>query len=108
MTSEHKQRVNLLRVLARSEPKVVKTILQTADLDLVNLLSECALNLLNKNVKVSQKRKKTLKKFRKEMETLAYDKLPLKKKRTILQKGGFLSVLLPAIIPSLLKALKIL
>ena len=107
MTSEHKRRVNLLKVLAKSEPKVVRAILQSADVELVNILSECALNLLNKNVKVSPKRKKALKKFRKEMEKLAFDKIPIEKKRTILQKGGFLSVLLPAIIPSLLKALKI-
>ena len=89
MASEHAARVHLLKILAKSEPRVVRSILQTADVALVNLLSECALNLLNKNVKVSEKKKKSLRKFRKEMETLAYHKIPLKKKKTILQKGFF-------------------
>ena len=103
----NKKRVALLKVLAKSEPKVVRGILRTADVKLVNLLSECALNILNKNVKVSQKRKNMLKKYRKEMEKLAYGKLTMPKRKNILQTGGFLSVLLPAILPTLLKALKI-
>ena len=107
-TGEDKKRLAILKILSKSEPRVVKSILQTADLKLVNLLSECALNVLNQNVKVGKNRKKALRKFRRHMEKLAYEKLPLKKKRTILQKGGFLSILLPTVIPSLLKAFKIL
>ena len=106
--AEDKKRLAILKILSKSEPRVVKSILQTADLKLINLLSECALNVLNQNVKVGKNRKKSLRKFRKHMEKLAYEKLPLKKKRTILQKGGFLSILLPAVLPTLLKALKIL
>ena len=108
MSAEHKKRLAILKILSKSEPRVVKSILQTADLKLINLLSECALNVLNQNVKVGKNRKKSLRKFRKHMEKLAYEKLPLKKKRTILQKGGFLSILFPAVLPTLLKALKIL
>ena len=106
--AEDKKRLAILKILSKSEPRVVKSILQTADSKLINLLSECALNVLNQNVKVGKNRKKALRKFRKHMEKLAYEKLPLKKKRTILQKGGFLSILLPAVLPTLLKALKIL
>ena len=89
MSAEHKKRLAILKILSKSEPRVVKSILQTADLKLINLLSECALNVLNQNVKVGKNRKKALRKFRKHMEKLAYEKLPLKKKELSCKKAAF-------------------
>ena len=86
---EDKKRLAILKILSKSEPRVVKSILQTADLKLVNLLSECALNVLNQNVKVGKNRKKALRKFRKHMEKLAYEKLPLKKKNYLTKRRLF-------------------
>ena len=104
--SVSKKDVDLLRILAKSDPRVVRGILKTADVKLINLLSECALNILNKNVPVSNKRKNMLKKYKKQMEKLAYGKLKLNGRKRILQTGGFLSILLSTILPTILKLLK--
>ena len=79
---------DVLRVLAKGSPAVVRSIMKTADTKLIHLLSECAINVLNKNVPVTPHRKR----------------LPLERRRKTLQTGGFLSVLLPALLPTIFSA----
>ena len=94
---------DVLRVLAKGSPAVVRSIMKTADTKLIHLLSECAINVLNKNVPVTPHRKRRLAKYKREMHALS-TRLPLERRRKTLQTGGFLSVLLPALLPTIFSA----
>ena len=94
---------DVLRVLAKGSPAVVRSIMKTADTKLIHLLSECAINVLNKNVAVTPHRKRLLAKYKRQMNALG-TRLPLERRRKTLQTGGFLSSLLPAILPTILSA----
>jgi hypothetical protein len=90
---------HLLHVLKNATPKVRKVIIQGADDDLIKALVECVINTLNGNHKVSTGVKGKLGKFRNCLRKLSCSKVPLKVKRKILvQKGGFLGVLLTSLL----------
>ena len=72
--------------------------------ELVKLLSECALNILKGTVVLKKAQKERLRRHRKNLRALAKTSTSLKKKKEIIQKGGFLPGLLAGIIPTLLPA----
>lgn len=93
---------HFLHVLKNATPKARKAILQTADDDLIKALLECVINTLNGNHKVTPKVKSKLCKFKNCFRKLANPKVSLKKKRKLLiQKGGFLIPLLTSILSGL-------
>jgi len=76
-----------------------KTLKNLLDDNTVRAISECALNLLRGKLKVDQKQKKKLSKYKKELRYLVVGKSKGLKKKIIVQSGGgFLSVLIPAAI----------
>jgi hypothetical protein len=94
-------RANLdeLKVLKKAKPKLRKSILKAADNDLITCLSECSHNVLNGNIQLSNKDKAALNKHKKTLRELAKRKLSTAKRRKILlQKGGFLPALLAPIL----------
>lgn len=99
MAKRVKKHLDTLRVLKTAKPKLRQSVLASADNDLIHCLCECAHNVLNGNVKLSPGQKKILGKHKKPIRDLASKKTALKKKRRILvQKGGFLPALLAPII----------
>ena len=68
------------------------------DKDLILCLCDCTKNLLIENIPISQKKKQELSKIRKELRLLANKKVSIKKKRKIIQQGGFLASLLGPIV----------
>ena len=71
--------------------KLRRAILANADADLICALAECSYNILK-----GPTQRKRLKKYRKELLELAKRRLPIARRRHILQEqtGGFLSALL--------------
>ena len=60
---------------------------------------ECALNLLKGNISITKRQKNKLIPYKRVLRRLGEKKVPLfKKRRFLVQKGGFLSVLIPAAI----------
>ena len=101
MTTRVKKHLDLLRVLHTASPKLRRAILETADNDIVRCLADCSHNTLNGNLKLTDKQKKGLKRYRTPLRLLARKKVPLKAKRQILlqkQNGGLLGGLLAPII----------
>ena len=91
-----------LKTLAYAKTKLRKAILANGGRHLVNSISECALNVLKGNVKLSSCRKKKLAKFQRQLRSVVDKSLPLaRKKKLILQRGGFLVPLLAAVVPTL-------
>lgn len=82
-----------------------KAIIHESDNGLLHALSECSLNVLNGNQKISSQCKKLLSKHRGELRKLAApprDVSYKRKRKILLQKGGFI---LPALISSVLSSL---
>ena len=68
------------------------------DKELVFCLCECAKNLLKGNVPLTPAQKKSLSRRKKELRDLSRKNVSLKKKKKIVQSGGFLGALLGPII----------
>ena len=97
-----KSNFHKLHTLKDAQPKLRKAIISNCDKDLVNCVSECALNLLHGNVKLSDCARKKLRKYRRQLRTVVDRRVPLAhKKKLIIQRGGFLVPLLTAVLPTL-------
>ena len=100
------QRVNKckhhLKFLSVCDNKTCKQVIHSSDKDLVKCICECALNILQGNIPISQKEKKSkLQKHKSDLRRLASDK-PLTEKKRIIQKGnGFLPMLLGPVLAAL-------
>jgi len=93
-----KSQLDLLKVLAKPKNKYRKAILMHADRELVHVLCEIIENVLHGNVKIPDHDKERLRRFKSTLHLLI-QKSSLKTKRKILvQKGGFLEFLIPAVI----------
>jgi len=96
-----KSNFNKLHTLKDEDPKLRKAIISNCDKDLVNCVSECALNLLHGNVKLSACARRKLRKYRRQLRTVVDRSVPLaRKKKLIIQRGRFLVPLLTAVLPT--------
>jgi len=78
-----------------------KAILANSKGELVKTLSECSLNLLRGNVKLTPCQKRKLRKYWAHLRKLADKRVSLtSKKNAIVQRGGFLLPLLGAVLPT--------
>lgn len=103
MTSRVRRHEAVLRVLAKAKPRLVREIIRPAKRDLIDTICECALNVTHGNLPISAAHKKKLKRYVRAMRYLSKKKIgPLRKRKEIIQTGGFVGALLAAIIPSLL------
>ena len=91
-----------LHALKDAHPKLRRAIIANSNEDLLKSISECALNVLTGNVKLSNCKKRELHKFIRQLRTVVDKHLPLaRKKKLIIQSGGFLVSLLSAVLPTL-------
>jgi hypothetical protein len=90
-----KRNIDYLKVLSVAKAKQRKAIIKTADSDLITCLCECALNLLNGNLTITDKNLAKLNRFKTPIRQLVDKSVSQADKRKILeQKGGFLPALL--------------
>jgi hypothetical protein len=90
-----KRNFDTLSVLKKASPKLRKAILSNSEKDLILALSEIISNVLSGTVKLSGKQKKHLHAHKKSLRRVIDKRVGIKEKRELLQKGGFLSTLLP-------------
>ena len=93
-----KKQAETLKYLHRLSPHAAKTVIKSCDNQLVNALCEGSLNVLRGNVPLTPHHKRRLQRYKKDLRALANRRLSTKHKKVLLQKGGFLSALLPPII----------
>ena len=105
MSSRVKRQANVLKALAKAHPHVCHAILKGASKDLLQCLAECAYNILRGNVLLTPLQKKSLTKYKKQIRQVADKKTILKRKRQIVQKGGFLPALLAPLLSSVIAPL---
>lgn len=95
----------LLKLLANATPEIRKAVLRGGDPDFMRCLCECALNVLNGAVPLTQAQKRKLLPYKTGLRTLIKKTVPLYRKQAIVQKGGFLGALLAPIAISVLGGL---
>ena len=83
-----------LRILSRASPKVKRTVIQQADNQFMNCLCECGKNVLESNVPLTPRQLRVLRPYKNHLRELVSKKVGIKRKKIILQKGGFIGALL--------------
>lgn len=92
------KKLDTLKLLKDCKKKIKNQILNKGDDELIRALNECVINTLNGNVKLSLNDIKKLKKFKKSLRKLVRNKDIIKKKKILIQEGGFLPIILPSAI----------
>jgi len=90
-----------LKLLHKSTPAYRKTLLEGAPHKLIVLLANCALNILRGQVLLTKQQKTKLQQHKGNLRNLADKKKSVDSKKKILQKGGFLPLLIPLLGPLL-------
>ena len=92
-----------LHVLVNGNTKQREGILRGANKELVYCLCECALNVLQGNVKLDHTEKNKLRKHKQRLRILSDKKVALGRKRKLLlkQKGGWVTALIAPVLSSL-------
>lgn len=105
--SRLKRHLPILHTLKTASPRMRSAIINTADKSLLLTLSECSLNVLNQNQRISPRCKAYLRRYRNQLRQLAASprQVSFHKKRRVLQRGGFLSILLGSLLSGLLSKL---
>lgn len=94
---------HILHVLKNCSTQMRKALLKASSSEVIKTLGEIALNTLNGNSKITKHCKRKLKKYKRELRKIACSKLKLSSKRKILvQKGGFLPVLIGSVLSGLI------
>ncbi|GFR10310.1 uncharacterized protein TNCT_138061 [Trichonephila clavata] len=100
MKKSIKRSLDFLLLLSKSTPKQRHMLLQNADKSQIVTLSEICLNVLAGNVPVNVKK---LRRYKNCIRKVACRKVSLKAKKKLLvqQSGGFLPLLIPAVVSAL-------
>jgi len=97
------KQADILRALYHLNAKQRTALLRVADAKLVRQICECALNVLRGNVPLNKSQKNKLRKHATTLRSLVDRSGSLKrKKKIIVQRGGFLPALLAPIIGTVL------
>ena len=98
----------MLEVLKIASPKLRKAMLQNVDDELVSILAEIILNITEGNVKISPSLKRRLKQYKTSFRKIVRNCNHCKNKRmlrkNIVQTGGALPIIIPAIMSLIGKA----
>lgn len=98
MSARVKRNLPLLKILCGAKPAFIKTLLKSAPPDLTSALCECSLNILKGNVKLTPTQRKQLSRHKQSLRALARKGTSIKKRKQILQKGGFIGALLKPVL----------
>ena len=93
-----KNNIKLLELLACSKSKLRNSIINGGSKELIYSVCDCILNVMNKNIKLKSKTFKELKPYKNTFKKLLKKSKLKDKKKLIIQKGGFLQYLIPAVI----------
>ena len=100
-----KKHGSIVMAMMQATPQTRRYLVKDSPSEVIRCVSECCHNVLKGNVHLSSAQKKKLYPSRQHLRRLASKSISVKKKKQILnQKGGFLSLLAPALLPLLGKA----
>ena len=88
----------VLKRIKRLGDKARREFVRRCDREFLDCVSECAKNIIKGNVPLNNRQMNRLRRDRKDVRALAVKKTSLKRKRQILQRGGFLTALIPPVL----------
>lgn len=97
-----KRNADILSLLSKCKPAAQRAILQGSPAHLINCLCEICLNILRGNVPLTSKQKSKLATYKSSLRALAKKSTNPKKRRQVLQKGGFLGALIRPLLKSII------
>ena len=98
MSARMRRNIPMLKLLCGAKPSIVKAVLKGASPDLIRALSECSLNVLNGRIPLTQNQMQQLRRHKQAIRALANRKTTVKRRKQLLQKGGFLGALIKPIL----------
>ena len=98
MSARVRRYMSTLKRIRRMGDKAKREYVRKCDKTFVDCVSECAKNVIKGNVPLTNRQKAKLRRSRNDIRALSVKKTSLRKKRKILQKGGFLTALLPPVL----------
>jgi len=98
MSKRVRKYLPVLRRINKLDDRAKRDFVRKCDRGFLDCISECAKNVLKGNVPLTDRQKTKLRRSRKDLRALSVKKTALRNKRRILQKGGFLTALLPPIL----------
>lgn len=90
--------ITLLDLLAKATKEQRNALISTATNDQLQCICDCATNILNENIPLTSEQYKKLKRFQKHIRYIANSDDNINNKRLVIQKGGFLPILLTPIL----------
>ena len=91
----------LIKLLSKSTAAERRKILKSAPKELITALTEGSLNLIRGTVPLSKQKISKLRRYKKQLKTVAAKKVSAQKKKKILQRGGFLPLLASVLVPAI-------
>ena len=98
MSERVKRLLPILKRINKLGDKAKRQYVKKCNKEFVDCVSECAKNILRGNIPLTSNQTTKLRRNKKNLRSLATKKTSLKKERQILEKGGFLAALLPAVL----------
>lgn len=93
----------MLYVLRKADKKLRKAIIENSDNDVIKTIIEIVYNTLKGNTIIKPSIKSNLKKYKNELRRISCPKRSLSSKRKVLiQKGGFLPILLSSLLSGII------
>ena len=94
MSETLKRHGEMLRFLCRAKSPGVKAVVKNASPQLVETQCECCHNVLKGNVPLTTVQKRRLQHHKTTLRELTKKRLSVKRRKQLLQKGGFIGALL--------------
>ena len=94
-----------IKLLSAATPRARKQLIANGDSELINSVSECCANIVRGNVPLNDQRKAKFCKHKSNLRKLELKKVSLKKKKQIIQTGGFTIGIILAPVASVLASL---
>ena len=98
MSERMKKFLPVLKRMRKFSDKAKRQYVGKCNRQFLDCISECAKNIIKGNVPLTTTQKAKLRRNRNDLRALSVKKTSLRKKRRILQKGGFLGAILPPVL----------
>ena len=97
MSENVRQLAPMVITLKSLKPKQRKVMVDFLNRDHLRGLSEVAVNIVKSTVELTPEQLQLCRRWRKPLKLLALKRYPVKEKKRLLQKGGFLGAFLPVL-----------
>jgi len=98
MSTRVKKYLPTLKRIRRLGEKARRDYVRKCDNEFIHCISECAKNVIKGNLPLTKRQMTNLRRRRYDLRALSAKKTSLRTKRKILQKGGFLTALVPPVL----------